>query len=84
MTKSELEVLRRVYGYMTPNGPIPPIMLPDTDGPSPGCLVQENTRYHIAARSLANQGLVEVFNPVEGSPEEDVRLVRPGYREDGK
>ena len=82
MTKSELEVLRRTYGHMTPNGPIPPLTAPGPDGPVPGCLVQKDTRYHIAARSLANDGLVEIFNPVEGSPEEDIRLVRPGYREE--
>lgn len=84
MTKSEIEILRRVYGYRTPKGPVPPNKVPDTDGPTPGCLVQKNTRYHVAALALANTGLVEVYKPVEESTEENVRLVRPGYRKESK
>lgn len=85
MTTSELAILQRIYGYLDGDRVIPPTTVPDTGGPTPGFYVVENTRYHIAARDLADVGLVRVYRP---SDENDKRrLVRPVTMEvttDGK
>ena len=78
MTKSEITVLRKLYGYRVGGTTYKPNVVSDTpEGLIIGMTIQENTRHHVAARNLEAAGLAELF---KHQTDDKLRLVVPAHR----
>ena len=74
MTKSELKILRSIFGYDLGNATIPA----ETVGGVPGSYIKANSREGNAAESLEKAGLVAIESPGE----EHMRglwIIRPAF-----